>query len=251
MRGGYIPITYSEFIEIIRNPISISNGLLLGIYSLFLSLFFNVVNISKKNILKSILLIVFISLFKIWVSGGFYPLTLDNFWITFHSPLNIYEWLGLAILFKSLHVLVEAYGIILQDTKATVLLMESTTGSTSGTPGSTGGPSTSSTSGPSSSGPSSSAPSSSAPGTTSNTSNTTKPAYHRTLQLANERCGYPNDLTTYERLKYWEEQLENENAKSYFMTLGTNDSSYSYERQKHCQSKVDSYKKIYSEESKK
>jgi hypothetical protein len=58
-------------------------------------------NFSKKKILSSLISILIVALFKIYIGNGFNPLTFSNFRSVLTSPVSIYGAMGLSGLFLS------------------------------------------------------------------------------------------------------------------------------------------------------
>jgi NADH-ubiquinone oxidoreductase chain 5 len=115
--GGFTPFTYDNITEAIIGPISIKNGLILGLYSILFNWIRNIYKLSARGIVRGLLIVLSIASLKQLMSGGFSPMTFNNFWDTFNNPLSIPEWLGLVALFNILPVLSDGFNTIIQGIK--------------------------------------------------------------------------------------------------------------------------------------
>jgi len=99
---GFIPLDIKEFISGLCGPLNITGALLLSWLSLHISWICNGFKLSVSNLLCSIFIILLFTFFKVGISGGFSPLTLDQFWVVLNSRANYLEYLGLVGLFDNI-----------------------------------------------------------------------------------------------------------------------------------------------------
>src|ERR1700712_5378427 len=76
---GFIPVDINEFISALCKPLNILGALLLSALSLHISCICNNFKLNATSLLCSISMILLITFFKIGFSGGYSPLTLDQF----------------------------------------------------------------------------------------------------------------------------------------------------------------------------
>jgi NADH-ubiquinone oxidoreductase chain 3 len=120
-------ITYDNIGETFFN-ITILDGLILGLSSLVLRFLILGYKISIKSTVTNILFFILLATFKLCISGGFSPLTLEQFTIVLNLPVNYTELIGIFSLFLSLHVINEFMSIVIDQTKYTITVIKDGSG---------------------------------------------------------------------------------------------------------------------------
>jgi NADH-ubiquinone oxidoreductase chain 5 len=102
---GFIPLDLNQFISALCGPLNISGALLLSSLSLHISWICNGFKLNVSNLLCSIFIVLLFTFFKVGISGGFSPLTIDQFWVVLNSRANYLEYLGLVGLFENIIII--------------------------------------------------------------------------------------------------------------------------------------------------